>query len=322
MAARRSRRTTLTPPARELPLSVPLRPRERVEPYDFRRPRRANPELLDALAALGESLGRTLATSLTTMLRSTVTVKLAGVEEQTYARFIAALDNPSCACVIRPAPFEARWLLDLGPAIFYPIIDRMLGGGGEKTPIARRPATEIELRLAARIASVFLAELAAAWRWVADLACTIERFETNPASAALAAADEAVAVTRFDVVTGDAGGAIRLGMPLHGLEQLGAKLTSGGWAARGALRACDAAPGETARVDGAVVELVAHLAQTTIRSGELVNLRVGDIIATEQQAEGPIALSLGGTTKFLARPGAFKGHKAACVEQVIAPPGD
>ncbi len=48
-------------------------------------------------------------------------------------------------------------------------------------------------------------------------------------------------------------------------------------------------------------------------------MRVGDIIATDEQAEGPIALSLGGTTKFLARPGAFKGHKAACVEQVIAP---
>ena len=209
--------------------------------HDFRRPRRANPERLLSLAALDESLARTLATALTTMLRTTVSVKLAGVAEQTYAECVASLDNPSCTCVVRPAPFETRWLVDIGPAIFYPIIDRLLGGGREKSPIARRPPTEIELRLAARIAKVFLDELAAAWRYVADLTSTVERFETNPASAASAAADEAVAATRFDVVIGDAAGPIRLCRPLGGLERIGAKLTSGGWAARGDLEAADLA---------------------------------------------------------------------------------
>ncbi len=87
-------------------LGVPLQARDKVEPYDFRRPRRARPELLQSLAALDESLARTLAASLTTMLRSTVSVKLAAVDEQSYAEFIAALDNPSCACVLLPAPIE------------------------------------------------------------------------------------------------------------------------------------------------------------------------------------------------------------------------
>ncbi len=43
-------------------------------------------------------------------------------------------------------PLEGNLILDINPSILYPIIDRLLGGGRDPTPITRRPLTEIELR--------------------------------------------------------------------------------------------------------------------------------------------------------------------------------
>ena len=52
------------------------------------------------------------------------------------------------------------------------------------------------------------------------------------------------------------------------------------------------------------------LAETQISAGELADLRVGDIIATETAAEGPAIVSIEGTAKFRAKPGVFQGRKA------------
>jgi flagellar motor switch protein FliM len=75
-------------------------------------------------------------------------------------------------------------------------------------------------------------------------------------------------------------------------------------------------------VSTSLVEVQVRLAQTRINAGELIGLRVGDIITTEKDKNSPLILSVEGIPKFRARPGAFKGHKAVLVESVVENPVD
>ena len=159
-------------------------------------------------------------------------MKLASVEQLTYSEFMFSLVNPTCFNVLRCRPIIGQIVLDVQPSILYPIIDRLLGGGREKTPIVHRPLTEIELRLASRITTLFLQELVKAWREVADLELMIDRVESDPQAVEAAPANEAVAVLRFPVSINDSQGSMSLCLPWPWLGQIAGRLAVSTWAMR------------------------------------------------------------------------------------------
>jgi flagellar motor switch protein FliM len=139
------------------------KPREKIVVYDFKRPERVGKEQMRALQTLHEGFGRNFGAALSALLRSIVEVKLTSVDQLTYSEFVFSLENPTCFNLLRAAPLEGNLILDINPSILYPIIDRLLGGGKETGPVARRPLTEIELRLVSRITNLFLQEMRRAW---------------------------------------------------------------------------------------------------------------------------------------------------------------
>ena len=65
------------------------------------------------------------------------------------------------------------------------------------------------------------------------------------------------------------------------------------------------------------MQLIAQLAETRITTGELIGLRVGDIITTEKDVHDPLVICVEGVPKFRAQAGAFKGRKAIRIEKPI-----
>ena len=113
-----------------------------------------------ALQTLHEGFSRNFGAALSGLLRSIVDVKLTSVDQLTYSEFVFSLENPTCFNLIRAEPLEGNLILDINPSILYPFIDRLLGGGRDPGPLARRPLTEIELRLVSRITNLFLEAVA------------------------------------------------------------------------------------------------------------------------------------------------------------------
>src|SRR6186713_1281892 len=60
------------------------KPREKVVPYDFKRPERVGKEQMRALQSLHEGFGRNFSAALSALLRSIVEVKLTSVDQLTY----------------------------------------------------------------------------------------------------------------------------------------------------------------------------------------------------------------------------------------------
>jgi len=297
------------------------KPREKITPYDFKRPERVGKEQMRALQTLHEGFGRNFGAALSALLRAIVEVKLTSVDQLTYSEFVFSLENPTCFNLLKAEPLEGNLILDINPSILYPIIDRLLGGGREGGPLARRPLTEIELRLVTRITNLFLNELHHAWENVLDLQLEVIQVESNPQLVQIVPPNEVVVLISFEITLGDIRGMMNLCIPYNSIERIGGKLTANTWSSYGRRQATPESIRQISNtVCTSLVELNVRLAETRIGTGELVGLRVGDVITTQKDIRSPLIVSVAGLPKFHARPGAFKGHKAICIEDVIETP--
>lgn len=305
-------------PVQEAPVAP--RSREKVSPYDFKRPERVGKEQMRALQSLHEGFGRNFGAALSALLRTIVEVKLTSVDQLTYSEFVFSLENPTCFNLLRADPFEGNLILDINPSVLYPIIDRLLGGGKQAGAPARRPLTEIELRLVARITALVMIELRRAWENVLDLELSVERVESNPQLVQVVPPNEVVILISFELTIGDVRGMMNLCIPFNAIERFSSKLSSNSWVgySRGSATA-DSIKLIADRLENAEVELVVTLAESTIRTADLIGLRVGDVITTDHDCNQSLKVAVEGVTKFLAKPGAFKGHKAIEVEDNVEP---
>jgi flagellar motor switch protein FliM len=314
----------LTPPLSK-PASGYVSPRrptvtERVIPYDFKRPERVGKEQMRAIHSLHEAIARNFGAVVSNMLRTMVEVKLLSVDQMTYSEFVFSLENPSCFNVLTVQPLEGNWILDIAPSLSYAVIDRMLGGDAEPGPVIRRPLTEIENRLVGRLVTAFLVQLHEAWQNVAELELAVHRVESNPQLVQIVPPNEVVILVCFEVTLGKNRGLMNICIPFNTVERFNAQLANKGWVGYGKTK-----PTEITRqtisssVDVARVEVVVTLAKSKIRTAELLDLAVGDVITTEQDISAPLELAIQGVPKFNARPGAFRGKKAVSIEGLIEP---
>jgi len=298
-----------------------LRHRDKISPYDFKRPERVGKEQMRSMQTMHEGFGRNFGASLSALLRTIVELKLTSVDQLTYSEFVFSLENPTCFNLINAPPLEGQLILDINLSLLFPIIDRLLGGGSDSTPPNRRPLTDIELRLVSRITDLFCKELKHAWENVIELDLSIDRVESNPQLVQIVPPNEVVVLSSFEITLGDARGMMNLCIPFNAIERISTRLLSNSWVSYGKRSATPESIDRIGRrLTKSMVEVVVDLAETSISTSDLIGLRVGDIIATEKDVGRSLVVSVEGRPKFHAQPGAFKGHKAIQVVGQIPGP--
>lgn len=298
------------------PTPVSPKPRERITVYDFKRPERVGKEQMRALQTMHEGFGRNFGAALSAMLRNIVEVRLTSVDQLTYSEFVFSLENPTCFNLIKAAPLEGQLILDLNPSILFPIIDRLLGGSTVSGNQVRRPLTEIELRLVSRITGLFLNEMEHSWENVLKLDLSIERVESNPQLVQIIPANEVVVLISFELTVGETRGMVNLCIPFNSIERISNKLTSNSWVSYSKKPPTPQSIQMLSdRLADAAVEVVVELAETSISTADLINLKVGDIIATEKDVHEPLVVAVEGKPKYFASAGQFKGRKAIEIQR-------
>jgi len=288
-----------------------IKHRDKISPYDFKRPERVGKEQMRSLQTMHEAFGRNFGASLSALLRTIVELKLTSVDQLTYSEFVFSLENPTCFNLINASSLEGQLILDINLSLLFPIIDRLLGGGADTGTSIRRPLTEIELRLVSRITDLFCKEMKHAWQNVLDVDLSIDRVESNPQLVQIVPPNEVVVLISFELSLGESRGMMNLCIPFNSIERISNRLSSNSWVSYGKKTATtENIQRISNQLSDAVVEVVVDLAETNISTSDLIGLRVGDIIATEKDIARPLLVSIEGRPKFHAQPGAFKGRKA------------
>ena len=100
---------------------------------------------------------------------------------------------------------------------------------------------------------------------------------------------------------------MNLCIPYNSIERIGGKLSANSWSTYGRKSASP----ETIRqisetLCSSPVGLSVRLAQTKIGTGELMGLRVGDVITTQKDVHHPVIVSVEGVPKFRAATGGLQ----------------
>ena len=276
-----------------------------------------DPELLSAIRSLHQSMVRELSESLTPLLRTPVEIKAATVRASFFDACRFGTNDLGWFSVLSPEACSGDWHLQITPELCCLMVDRMLGADPEVEETLIRPMTGIERRLMARVVDAVIETLGRGWRQVAEIYWIVRHDEAPTMSGQ---GDEPIVPWRsFSVRLFGKQGTIRLSIPIDAVESLRAQLCDQPWKT-------DSVPVAGARsqvagnVAGAPIDIVANLARSTIRTGDVIDLSVGDVIATEKGVDEPLELTIQNVPKFKIRVGSMKGRKALQIEAPIDPP--
>lgn len=285
--------------------------------YDFKRPERVSKDQMRVFHALHEGFSREFGAALSGMLRTIVEVKLIGVDQLTYSEFVFSLENPTCFNLIESAGLDGQIILDLNPAIIFPIVDRLLGGGkNARTALPNRALTEIELKLVSRITGLVLSALENAWSNICELKLKVVQVESNPQLVQIVPPNEVVVLISFELMMGEARGIMNLCIPYNTIEPLSGRLSSDTWG-NYSKRSADPRLRRhlQAGVSQAPVKLTALLAETKLTTSEVRHLEVGDVLLTEHPRNSAVKVLVEGRPLFEGFVGLYRGHKAIRVSR-------
>ncbi len=265
--------------------------------YDFRRPDRIAKDQLRALHLLHENFARNLASSLSAFLRAYVAVNLISVEQLAFMEFAQVLPSPTSMVALSMKPYDGNALLELNPALVFPILEMLLGGSGQGTLRPEREITEIEQSILDGLLRVILNDLRAAWQSVAGIEFSIESHETEPQLLQILAPNEAVVAISMEIRIGEMAGIMNLGIPSITVKMLRQKFDQQ-WSVR-KTRASDEEHARTLRIlQPAMVRAESSLTGPTLSVASLMELKEGDVLAFDFPLEQPMDFTLNGSLKY------------------------
>lgn len=280
--------------------------------YDFKHPNRVSKDQLRTLENMHDNFAGHMGSVLSNLMRSMLDVDLVSVDQITYSEFIMSLMSPSCTFTFTAEPLEGACIIDFNPTLTYAFVERMFGGSGKVLDTGRE-LTGIERTLMNRIGGVVYKELETAWAHICPIKIKQLSLETNPQFVQIVPPGETVIVISFQLKLLQSTGLMTICFPYVALEGIISKLSAQNW--------FDATKKQTRGVGTDITRenlmplnlpLNVILARTTVRIEEFINLKVGDVITTDQKMTSEVDVYIKNRKKFSGRPG-LVGKKRSMV---------
>jgi flagellar motor switch protein FliM len=285
--------------------------------YDFRRPDKFSKDQMRAIQMIHESFSRTLTTSLSTMVRSMVSVEVVAVDQLAYDEFINSLVQPTVIGVLEMYPLSGNAILEVNNQLTFAIIDRLLGGKGE--PLRKpRDLTDIERTVMERVMMKILEHLEESWSTVVDIRFRFETMENNPFFVQVCPGSDMVLLVTMKIQIGEIQGIMNFCIPYFVIEPLIDKLSSQQWFSSTGRKGTEGAQEILrSRLNEVSVPLALELGHSVVSLGDVLQLQAGDVIRMDGEAKDPLGLRVGNRIKFLCTPGVRNKNYAALVTETL-----
>lgn len=270
---------------------------------------------MPTLEIINERFARLVRIELFNFLRRTVEVSVGPVRITKYSDFIRNLVVPTNLNLIHMNPLRGTALIVLDPTLVFLVVDNMFGGDGRfHTRVEGRDFTQTEQRIIQRILNIVFETYAKSWEPVYPIVFEYIRSEMNTQFANIATPNEVVVATTFNIELGPASGEMHFCFPYSMIEPLRDILSS---PLQGEVLGVDTRWVKlmTQQVQAAEIEIVADLAKTKMQLGDVLNMKVGDVIPINM--DEAIEAQVDGIPVMLCKYGLFNGQYALRVEKLL-----
>jgi flagellar motor switch protein FliM len=237
------------------------------------------------------------------------------IEELSYDEYVRDIPIPTHLSILSLEPLPGVGIFQLPIDGAMAIVELLLGGQGRGVSSPDRPLSEIESSLIRTITDRGLRELAYAFESVIELHPTVIGIESNPQFAQLASPSDMVIVINFELRIGEViATRVSLCYPYSTIKPLLSDMVGG--PRSGADGTLVAAREQLAgRICDATVECSVQFQPATLRSHEILGLRVGDIVNLSHPHDALLTATVDGVPLFHVRP-VRKGKRVAA--QVVS----
>lgn len=270
---------------------------------------------MPTLEIINERFARLFRIGLFSFMRRSAEVSVGPVRISKYSEFIRNLVVPTNLNLVQMKPLRGTALIVFDPTLVFLLVDNLFGGDGRfHSHVEGRDFTQTEQRIIQRILNIVFEAYAKSWEPVYPVEFEYIRSEMNTQFANIATPNEVVVATTFTVELGPVSGEMHFCTPYSMIEPIRSLLTS-------------SLQGETLEVDKrwmrlmtqqiqiAEVEIVAELGDTRVTLGDILNMKVGDVVplAIPETVEAKVD----GVPVMDCSYGVFNGQYALRVEKLL-----
>lgn len=286
-----------------------------VRPYNLATQERIVRGRMPTLEIINERFARLLRIGLFNFMRRSPEISVGPVRVIKYSEFIRNLVVPTNINVAQLRPLRGNALFVFEPTLVFLVVDNLFGGDGRfHTRVEGRDFTPTEQRIIQRMLQVVFDDYQSAWKNVYPLTFEYVRSEMHTQFANIATPTEIVVATTFNIDFGAGGGAFHICVPYSALEPIRDLIYS-------TMQGDHTEPDRrwvrmlSKQVQVAEVELCATLLQTTVTVKQLMQLKVGDVIAVD--VPPTINATIDGVPIFECSYGARNGQYAIRIERPL-----
>lgn len=287
-----------------------------VRNYDIGRQERIVRGRMPTLEIINERFARNLRVGLFNFMRRSAEISVGPVRVLKYSEFIRNLVVPTNLNLIHMKPLRGTALFIFDPDFVFLVVDNLFGSDGRyHVRVEGRDFTPTEQRIIRRLLQVVFDEYQKSWEPVYKVDFEYVRSEMNTQFANIATPTEVVVAVTFKIELGAGGGDFHVCFPYAMIEPIRDVLYSSMQADR--MEADNRwVKLLSHQVQTAEVDLVANLGQAPVTLGEILDLKVGDVISLEiPQA---IVAEVDGVPIFECRYGIKNGQYALRVNKILA----
>ena len=287
-----------------------------VKNYDLGRQERIVRGRMPTMELINERFARLLRIGLFNYMHRSTEISVGPIRVQKYSEFIRNLVVPTNLNLVTIKPLRGTGLVVFDPNLVFLIVDNMFGGDGRfHTRVEGRDFTPTEQRIIQGMLGVFFSQYQKAWQPVYPIEFEYVRSEMNTQFANIATPSEIVIAVTFTIELSGNSAEMHLCLPYSMVEPIRDVLYS--------TMHSEQAGSDTRwssllarQLQAAEVELVAPLANTSVTLGEIVKLKVGDIIPIA--IDEKVNATVDGIPVMECRYGVRSGQYALKVERFLA----
>ncbi len=287
-----------------------------VKPYDLGRQERIVRGRMPTLELVNERFARYLRIGLFNYMQRNTEISLGPVRVQKYSDFIRNLVVPTNLNLIQVKPLRGTGLVVLDPNLVFLVVDNMFGSDGRfHSRVEGRDFTPTEQRIIQGLLRVIFAEYERSWKPVYPLSFEYIRSEMNTQFANIATPSEIVLAVTFTIELSGASAEMHLCLPYSMIEPIRDMLSS-------SMHSEQLSSDKhwtttlTRQLQSAEVELVAPLCSARITLGDIMKMKVGDVVPVS--IPETVSVAVDGVPVMECRYGLRNGQYALKVDRFTA----
>lgn len=285
-----------------------------VKPYNLASQNRMLRDQFNALEEVYDKFCTSMDSSFTTSLQQSIEVEFVSTEMIKYGEFISAFTYPTAFGIFNMEPLIGSGLLAVEPKLVFSLIDCMFGGNGKPTDQIKE-FTIIEQRMIKKIVIETLQKLEEAWKVVYSLKFSLKKIESKPEFVHLINPNELMLIILFSIKGEVFSGNIHVCISSLMLEPIKEHLSSR------YITEKDMENTWSSQIKNLLkntnVALIAELGKTTKTVGDLLGLKVDDVINLPTGTQDLIKINVENIPKYRGFPGIIKGNNAVEITGLI-----